>query len=339
MKLSILIKTYNEEQKIKKCLDAVFAALRNVDETVEVIVADSLSTDSTVNIASDYPVTIVQLLIPEDRGCGTGVELGFQHAKGEFIYFLDGDMELQGDFLLQALRLIETDISLAGVSGLLKDSQMKNRFDRHRQKTKPAATPGDVAWLAGGGLYRRAALLDAGGYAGNRNLKAYEEAELGLRLGSRGWRMLRLPTIAVIHTGHAESTFPLILRQWRNGRLNSAGVLLRSAFGQRWFSRVVRMFIHPLAVIAYWSLFVLGVFLFDLHFVITTFAGLATLIGVLLVIRKRSLVDAGFSILLWHLAAIGLVKGICGKPLLLPLSEISSVILNDGKVGKKVNFS
>jgi GT2 family glycosyltransferase len=339
MKLSILIKTYNEEMKIRKCLDAVFFAIDSVVGEVEVIVADSLSTDTTVELAAAYPVKIVQLRLPVDRGCGTGVQLGFQHAKGEFVYLLDGDMELQRDFLMQALELIEKEISVGAVAGVLQDSQMSNWFDRHRDKTKPSGVPGDLEWLAGGGLYRRAAVMDAGGYAGNRNLKAYEEAELGLRLRSHGWRMLRLPVVSVIHTGHAESTFSIVLRQWRSGRLNSAGVLLKSAFGKTWFFRVVRMFIHPLAVIAYWTLFVLGVFLFDLHFVIATFSGLAASVGVLLVIRKRSLVDAGFSILLWHLAAIGLVKGICGKPLLLPLSEISSVILNDGKVGKKVNFS
>jgi glycosyltransferase involved in cell wall biosynthesis len=331
MKLSILIKTYNEEEKIRKCLDAVFVAIRGVHGVVEVIVADSLSTDATVDLASTYPVKIVQLCMPLDRGCGAGVQLGFQHSKGEFVYLLDGDMELQHDFLVQALELIEKDVSIGGVAGILQDSQMSNWFDRRRDKSKPSAIAGELDWLAGGGLYRRAALLDSGGYAGNRNLKAFEEAELGLRLGHRGWRMLRLPIVAVIHTGHAESTLSLIVRQWRNGRLNSGGVLLKSAIGRPWFFRGVRMFIHPLAVIGYWVMFFLAILVFTTHLVVVVFLTLAISAGIVLSINKRSLIDAGFSVLLWHLAAIGLVKGLCSPPLLQPLLGISSVILIDGK--------
>ena len=98
---------------------------------------------------------------------------------------------------------------------------MRNWFDRHRLKNKPYAGPDEVEWLSGGGLYRRAAIEDSGGYAGNRNLKAYEEAELGLRLRSQGWRLLRIPALAILHTGHADSTCSLIARHWRSGRLDS----------------------------------------------------------------------------------------------------------------------
>jgi GT2 family glycosyltransferase len=333
MKLSILIKTYNEEEKIQKCLDAVFLAIGNVFGSVEVIVADSLSTDATVDLASAYPVKIVQLCMPVDRGCGTGVQLGFQHSKGEFIYLLDGDMELQHDFLIQALELIEKDVSIGGVAGLLQDSQMSNWFDRRRDKSKPSAIAGELDWLAGGGLYRRAALLDSGGYAGNRNMKAYEEAELGLRLRSRGWRMLRLPIVAVIHTGHAESTFSNILRQWRSGRVNSVGVLLRSALGKPWFLRVLRMFIHPLLVIGYWIVLFILLLLGHVAMLVVVSAGLGMLSFAALVVKKGSVVDACFSVLLWHLSAIGLFKGAMSR-LQSPLSNISSIVLKDVRAGK-----
>jgi GT2 family glycosyltransferase len=333
MKLSILIKTYNEEEKIQKCLDAVFLAIGNVFGSVEVIVADSLSTDATVDLASAYPVKIVQLCMPVDRGCGTGAQLGFQHSKGEFIYLLDGDMELQHDFLIQALELIEKDVSIGGVAGLLQDSQMSNWFDRRRDKSKPSAIAGELDWLAGGGLYRRAALLDSGGYAGNRNMKAYEEAELGLRLRSRGWRMLRLPIVGVIHTGHTESTLSNILRQWRSGRVNSGGVLLKSALGKPWFLRVLRMFIHPLLVIGYWTVLFILLMLGHVAMLVVVSAGLGMLSFAALVVKKSSVVDACFSVLLWHLSAIGLFKGAMSR-LQSPLSNISSIVLKDVRAGK-----
>lgn len=324
MKLSVLIKTYNEERKIARCLDAVCSAVQGL-AGVEVIVADSLSTDATLSIAARYPVKIVQMIRTEDRGCGAGVQLGFQHAQGEFVYLLDGDMELQGDFLRQAMALMDSDGTLGGVAGVLRDNQINNRFDRHRLKNKPAAQPGEVQWLAGGGLYRRAAVLESGGYAGNRNLKAYEEAELGLRLRSRGWRLVRLPAVAVLHTGHADSTMALIRRQWRSGRQDAGGVLLKSAMGQPWLGRVLRMCLHPLAVLVYWSLMLAVAWLAPGG--LPVLAGAGVLVFVALAAKKRSLPDAAFSVMLWHVAAAGLLRGMATSRLIPPQTLIASNVI------------
>ncbi|KKO65117.1 N-glycosyltransferase [Janthinobacterium sp. KBS0711] len=329
MKLAILIKTYNEAHNINRCLDAVFEAIAGIAGGVEVLVADSLSTDATVAIARAYPVKIVQLTLPADRGCGAGVQLGYQHTRAQFVYLLDGDMELQGDFLKQALALIENDATLGGISGVLRDRHINNRFDRHRLKNKPAARAGDVEWLAGGGLYRRAALDEAGGYAGNRNLKAYEEAELGLRLGSHGWRMLRLDTVAVYHTGHAESTGALIWRQWRSRRMDAGGVLLKSALGRPWCGRVLRMCLHPLAVLGFWALVLGAVLLAPDWRVPAACLGLGGLAALALCVKKRSVNDAVFSILLWHLSAAGLIRGFVTARLRPPCEVIPSRVLSE----------
>ena len=329
MKLAILIKTYNEAHNIERCLNAVFDAIAGIADGVEVIVADSLSTDATVALAQAYPVKIVQLTQLADRGCGTGVQLGYQHTRAQFVYLLDGDMELQGDFLRQALALIESDPSLGGISGVLRDRHINNRFDRHRLKNKPAARAGEVEWLAGGGLYRRAALDEAGGYAGNRNLKAYEEAELGLRLGSHGWRMLRLDTVAVYHTGHAESTRALIWRQWRSGRMDAGGVLLKSALGQPWCRRVLRMCLHPLAVLGFWTLFLVAVLLAPGWQVPVAWLAVGALAALALCIKKRSVNDAVFSILLWHVSAAGLIRGFFTARLRPPCERIPSQVLSE----------
>ena len=72
MKLSVLIKTYNEAAKIAGCLTALFDALAGWGGEAEVIVADSRSTDATVEIAALFPVTVVRLSPQEPRGCGIG---------------------------------------------------------------------------------------------------------------------------------------------------------------------------------------------------------------------------------------------------------------------------
>ncbi len=114
MKLSIGIKALNEEKRIRAALESALAAASPYNG--EVILADSGSTDRTIEIAREYPVRIVQLAHPEERSCGAGAQLAFQFAQGEFFYLLDGDMTLIPGFLDHALQFLEAHPDAAGVA-------------------------------------------------------------------------------------------------------------------------------------------------------------------------------------------------------------------------------
>ncbi|SES88340.1 Glycosyltransferase, GT2 family [Nitrosospira multiformis] len=330
MRLSVLIKTYNEGSKIAKCIQSVLDSVQGIEGGVEIIVADSLSTDDTVEIAKNYDIKVVQLRSIEDRGCGSGVQLGFQHSSGRYVYLLDGDMELQAPFLSQALELLEGDSRLGGVSGLLRDRTIRNWFERQRNNHKPT-TPGEVACLPGGGLYRRTAIENAGGYAGNRNLQAFEEAELGFRLRSQGWRLVRIPVVAVLHTGHVGTTGSLIGRLWRNGRVASGGMFLKLALAQPYRFDAIRMFIHPLATLAYWIIWLVSLILVEDGRILAGLTGFGLLVYACLVFKKRSFRDAAISMLLWHLAALGIIRGFALRNLHSPNAEIPSVVLKESE--------
>ena len=163
--ISIVIKALNEETKIGRCIESAVAALGELPNPSEIVLADSVSTDRTVEIARRYPVRIVQFQHASERGCGAAVQLGYQHSRGDFVMLLDGDMELLPGFLPFALKKLAREPSLAGVAGLVEDTSIKNAFDRRRVATGAINRPLRAAnWLSGGGLYRRDAILDAGGY-------------------------------------------------------------------------------------------------------------------------------------------------------------------------------
>jgi hypothetical protein len=69
---------------INAALNSALTALESVGG--EVILADSGSTDRTVEIARGYPVEVLQLKHPAERRCGIGPQLGYQRAMGEFVY-------------------------------------------------------------------------------------------------------------------------------------------------------------------------------------------------------------------------------------------------------------
>ncbi|GLS04636.1 hypothetical protein GCM10007860_17830 [Chitiniphilus shinanonensis] len=321
--LSVLIKALNEETHIAACIEALLRETSGI--ACEIILADSLSADRTVEIARRYPVQIVQLRRIEDRGAGAAAQLAYQFARGKYVYLIDGDMVVQPGFVGAALAELERRPELAGVGGLLIDTCVRNMFDRGRVKKKPSATPGVVPWLNGGGVYRKAA-VDQAGYLAHRFLPAYEEAELGMRLRAKGWQMVRLPLPAVQHTGHALSTGAMLLRHWRNGYARSEGMLLKSGLRHGYAKGALGISKQPLllgglallalAGLAWWPLAV---------------AAGAAWLGVFLALlaKKRNLLDTAFSYFHWHYRLAALVRGLL-YPLDSPYKRIDAVCLEPG---------
>ena len=328
--ISVVIKALNEEVKIGRCLESALAALGELPNPSEIVLADSVSTDRTVEIAQRYPVTIVQFRHAQERGCGAAVQLGYQHSRGDFIMLLDGDMEILPGFLSIAMQKLVAEPGLAGVAGLVEDTSIRNAFDRRRVTTgaisKPAQAPG---WLSGGGLYRRKAILDAGGYAADRNLKAWEEAELGMRLAAAGWSLERIDARSTRHTGHMASTFELLRSSWKSRRAMANGVLIKQALGMPWMFQAFKLLLHPLLVILMWfgALIVVGVGVATGGWQWAAIYVLVVLCLVLLfAAHKRSLTQALVSFALWHFMAAALLFGL-GQPITNPRSRIESVQL------------
>lgn len=78
--VSIIIRSYNEEEHIARILEGIFEqSVKNI----EVIMVDSGSTDQTLKIARTFPV-IVHEIKPSEFSFGRALNLGCQAAIGEF---------------------------------------------------------------------------------------------------------------------------------------------------------------------------------------------------------------------------------------------------------------
>jgi GT2 family glycosyltransferase len=331
-KVSVIIKTLNEEANVRMAVESSLAAAKPFGG--EVIVADSASTDRTVEIAAQFAVSIVRLEHPGERCCGIGPQLGYQHSNGEYLYILDGDMDLQPSFLNRAVEILDREPAVAGVGGYIHEMRTENlevrgrvrRIGRSRRMSKA-----EVDCLNGGGLYRRSAIAEIG-YLSDRNLHAFEEYDLGARLRGKGWQLVRLDDKAVDHYGYSIGTWRLLWRRVQSGRFLSSGELLRAAIAGHYVKhalREVRILPIAIGVWLYWCA-IIAAYAWTSNPAIFPAASVAPIL--IMGLRTRSLTQGLFSVLNWHIAAVGCLLGLCRRRR-SPRSAVASRILQANPEG------
>jgi Glycosyl transferase family group 2 len=279
-----------------------------------------------------YPVRIVQLAHPNERRCGVGPQLGYQHSNGEFVYILDGDMQMLEGFLEEALEVLARQPDVAGVGGRVVELNIESlEYVAREQRVAAHRRAGIVDRLDGGGLYRRSA-IEAAGYFSDRNLHSYEEFDLGVRLRSLGWKLWRIPRGAVNHFGHDAPPYRLLMRRWRTRYVCGLGELIRAAAGQPRLSMVLagltelRLY---LVVLVWWAvLFSVPLWPFAVTARVMIFCLILALPVVVMTWRKRSFDQALYAVVSWCFHSAGLVRGLLQRPL-SPREVISSKVLRE----------
>ncbi|WP_155443315.1 glycosyltransferase family 2 protein, partial [Streptococcus pneumoniae] len=89
IEVSIIIPIYNAEKTIKNCVDS---ALKQNLESLEVILVNDGSNDSTAEILNQYDRNSrVKIFHQLNKGVSTARNKGLSHASGEYVFFLDSD--------------------------------------------------------------------------------------------------------------------------------------------------------------------------------------------------------------------------------------------------------
>lgn len=247
--VGVVIKALNEQNNISRAIESALECCAGRSATV--VLADSGSSDRTLEIASNYDIRIVKLINSNEKSCGIGAQLGFQHLDCDFVYILDGDMEIFPDFIPAAITVLEQDHRIVAVGGIVEEHGAGNYEFEHRRAARDGVITGVVDSLDMGGLYRVSAIREIG-YLTNRNLHSYEEKELGLRLRAAGGLLMRLQIPSVRHFGKTESTMDLIASRWKSRHLDGPGELLRSSLGRPYQKATFLMVWNLIAVLVSW---------------------------------------------------------------------------------------
>ncbi len=102
--VSVIIPTYNRVKLLNRALESVF---KQTYRHFEVIVVDDGSTDQTVHNLEHHPH--LTLIHKENQGVSKARNTGLEHAKGDFIAFLDSDDEWKPKKLERQVEFFENN--------------------------------------------------------------------------------------------------------------------------------------------------------------------------------------------------------------------------------------
>ncbi|ETW99343.1 MAG: hypothetical protein ETSY1_15385 [Candidatus Entotheonella factor] len=226
--VSLVIIGRNEEQFIRGAIASALAAAAHVTPS-EVLYVDSASTDRTVEYAKAFPIRILQLKPEWTLTPAAGRYTGFRHTAGEYVFFIDGDTEVEGPWLASAIEFLRTHPEYGAVAGVVNEIWV-DRDGNHIGGQDNifgqdlSAKVWDVKSLGGIAVYRRCALEQAGNF--NPFVPAGEEREVALRIRMAGFKLARIE--GVMGCTHADNR-----QSWREivRRFNTSfydyGVLIR----------------------------------------------------------------------------------------------------------------
>jgi glycosyltransferase involved in cell wall biosynthesis len=123
--VSIIVRTKDEEAWIGICLDAI---KKQTYQNIEVIVVDTGSTDSTLDILKNYDIKLV--IYDEKYIPGKALNYGCRVAKGEYLAFISAHCLPVDEFWLENLVKDISDPHIAGIYGKQEPMDDTNPFDK-----------------------------------------------------------------------------------------------------------------------------------------------------------------------------------------------------------------
>lgn len=201
MKLTVYIPCYNAARLIEASIQALLAQTRPPDE---VLVIDDGSSDSSVELASRFPVRVIRH--EKNKGLAAARNTAFANATHSFVGAIDADV-LPDPAWLEYLLEHFADLRVAGVGGRLIEAHRTTPADawRTEQMTQDLGLerinieqPSHKRLGGFGTIFRKEAVLSVGGYD-EKYRTNYEDMDLCAKLLAAGHKLIFEPHAVAFH--------------------------------------------------------------------------------------------------------------------------------------------
>lgn len=113
--ISIVIPVYNEEESVKELFSRIEAVLNGLGKTYEVIFIDDGSFDKTADVLKELSQKDRRLKVirfKRNFGKSAALAAGFEHAQGNFVITMDGDLQYDPAEIPQFIKKINEGYDL-----------------------------------------------------------------------------------------------------------------------------------------------------------------------------------------------------------------------------------
>src|SRR5260221_8553621 len=107
--VSVIVTTKNSQVTLKQCLDTIN---NQTYKHLEIIVVDNHSTDKTTEIAEKFTNKVFNHGMERSEQRNFGVK----KSRGNYLLFIDSDMELSKSVIDECVKLLDKDTSLAALA-------------------------------------------------------------------------------------------------------------------------------------------------------------------------------------------------------------------------------
>jgi len=212
--VSIIVCAFNKWEYTLKCLSAIHKSRLQNLSTVEVILVDDASTDSSHEVFSTIR-GLKYIRNMTNKGFLQSANIGAGHSKGEFILFLNNDTEAIGNWIDPLVRrarssdrigavgskLIYPDGSLQESGGIIFQDASGWNYGKHSNAKDPSFNYArKVDYCSGASLLvRRKNWIELGGFDERYVPAYYEDTDFCFQLRSRGLEVWFEPLSIVLH--------------------------------------------------------------------------------------------------------------------------------------------
>jgi len=324
VKLGVVIPCYRQERHLARTVTALERAFEGRDWRGALVIAasDPRSADAASRPPLSERWTVIAPPVSAPLTPGAARMLGFSACGGDWVLFVDADVELESAWVSRAIGAAEAAVAagipLAGLGGRIEEwfedgsgGTRRGSDDMYRV----GASDRDVAYLATLAFYSREALTRAGGY--DARLQSEEDFELGLRVQRLGLALRSIAPLAARHWSAPRPSFAELSRRWRTGLCFGQGQVLRLYLGRPGLGTLLRRQSLYLATLAMWALGLASAAWAAASRDPRPFLGWCAIplaVLALMSVRKRSARLALHSLLTWSLNGLGLVVGLFRSP-------------------------
>ncbi|MEJ1338292.1 MAG: glycosyltransferase [Candidatus Sedimenticola sp. (ex Thyasira tokunagai)] len=196
-RIGVVVIGRNEGERLKRCINSL------LDQKIKIITyVDSGSTDASVDFALKKGVDVIDLDTSQSFTMARGRNAGLMrlkelHPEIEYVQFVDGDCEVDQNWIKAGLDFIDSHNEVTCVCGFRQERSPEHSIYNRLINLEWQGAIGQIKACGGDAIYRMKNILKVNGF--NPAMIAGEEADLCIRLAKKGGIIWRIDHGMTIH--------------------------------------------------------------------------------------------------------------------------------------------